>query len=115
MKQEIPHVSGLADHDSNEQSWLELGEGDTGASFPVVIYKSAAVQVHGSPNGAAVAIDGRIHKDASFVQLEDFEGMPAQGKLGKIMRMPLGVVEIKPRVIGGNAETKLNVTVLCKR
>lgn len=115
MKKEIPHVPGAADHDYNEQSWHDLGEGDYGAPVTVIQFKSAAVQVSGVPNGAAVGMFGRINKSAEFVQLEDFDGFPAQAKQSKLCRLPLDVVEIQPKVIGGNPETKLTVTIFCKR
>lgn len=113
---DIPVSPGEAAHEFAVMAWNAMTQDDVGAAIPVVSYQSATAQVTGERSGARVVLEGRIASEGKFLALEDAEGFAAQVGDKKLCRIPqLGATELRPRVSGGNAQTKLNVTVLLKR
>lgn len=114
---EIQAVPGAAESGHNEQIWRDMKDGDTGSPVDALPWGMAAFQITGgSRAGAVVMIEARLNGSAEFISLPDDEGFACRAVENKIVQVSrLCVAQIRPRLVGGIADTNVTVSVLLKR
>ena len=113
---EIRLTPGVATHEYNVQSWMDMKSGDVGAAFPAIDYNLAAFQLIGDVIDVHVAVEGRLSGSAKFVTLEDDDGFPTTLSQHKITRISkLIVSEIRVTAGSGAGVAAFSVAAIFKR
>jgi hypothetical protein len=93
-------------------AWLGLQITDDGAPMPFSQYTDRSVQVSGTFGGASVVIEGRNAPGLPWATLTDPQGNDLTITTAKIELVTEATVEIRPRIVGGDGSTLINVHLL---
>lgn len=94
-------------------SWQGLEQGETGDAFLVASFADRSAQVSGVFGGATVVIEGS-NNDSTYHTLTDPQGnLISFTTPGLELVMEL-VSSIRPRVVGGDGTTSLNIDMVVK-
>jgi hypothetical protein len=94
--------------------WADLGSDDEGSLADLGGWDRASVQVFGTFSGASLSIEGS-HDGENFAVLSDPQGLPLSLTAADLKAVTEPCRYIKPKVNGGDEETKLTVIVLARR
>ena len=95
-------------------TWSSLLVTDSGEHFALSQFADRSVQVTGTFGGATVVIEGS-NDGTNFHTLNDPQGDPLSIGSAKIEAVSEIVVFIRPRIVGGDGTTSLNVTMLSRK
>lgn len=93
-------------------AWLGLALGDDGSPMPFSQYTDRSVQVSGTFGGASVVIEGRNAPGLPWATLTDPQGNDLSITAAKIELVTEATLEIRPRIVGGDGTTSINVHLL---
>lgn len=94
--------------------WSGLAVNDVGDAFVLSNYADRSFQVVGTFGGAAIVVEGS-NDGVNYSTLNDPQGNPISLSTAKIEAISELVVNIRPRVVGGDGTTALNVIALVKK
>jgi hypothetical protein len=95
-------------------AWIGLANGDSGAPVPFSQYADKSAQVVGTFGaGGTLRIEGSLDGD-NYSALTDPQGNDLDFTEAKIEAISEAVRYVRPRVVGGDGTTLLNVTMLLR-
>lgn len=97
-------------------TWANMKGGDVGEPATHALYQDRSVQVTGTFQGAAVAMQGTNHKpeDDLFVALTDMRGNDLNILSPKLEQIEDCTYALRPVVSGGDADTDLTVVIFAR-
>lgn len=94
-------------------TWAPLALGDDGEPAGLSQYADKSVQVSGVFGGATLAIEGS-NDGSNWAPLSDPQGNNLNFTAAKIEMVSEATQFIRPRVVGGDGTTALNVSIFMK-
>ena len=94
-------------------TWLDLGQGDSGAAYSGSWISDKSVQVTGNFSAAAACtIEGSNDGGTTWKVLTDFQGNPLIFSAASMEQIAENPVDMRPTISNGDGSTSINVYIV---